>query len=119
MLRHLPLLRVWRGLLAALLVLGLWSASPKVEAAPPSWMAAAICHVATGDETPQPSPIKAALHHHCDCCQIGSAVALPAGPIALPRPRLVTTVSVEITSTTNLRTENPAAYAPRGPPLAG
>ena len=119
MLRHLPLLRVWRGLLALVLVLGLWTAIPKAEAAPPGWLTAAICHAPTGDEAPSPSPIAPASHHHCDWCQAATAMALPAGPIALPLLSLVASISVEILSTALTRAGNSAAYAPRGPPLVG
>ena len=120
MLRHLPLLRVWRGLLAMLVVVGLSTAMPMpmsvAQAAPVGWLAGAICHADQGATTPDPSPAKAPACPHCIFCHAVAAVVLPPGPDAVPMPRLFGQATPIFAPSAMHAPLRVAAYASRGPP---
>ncbi|MDR3523324.1 MAG: hypothetical protein P4L66_04400 [Acetobacteraceae bacterium] len=119
MLRHLPLLRLWRGLLAMLVVVGLSTAMPMAQAAPIGWLAGAICHADSGTNAPDQDPAKAPICPHCIFCHAVAAVVLPPGPDAVPTPRLFGQAEPILAPVAMPAPLRVAAYASRGPPELG
>ena len=115
-----PVQRLLRGLMAAMLLLGLWANTASAEmptSIAPEWLAAAICHADPGSNAP--SPTQAVLHRHCVWCRSAAALALPPVPAAVAQPALI-----GIAALTDFTPSDPAArplfaHAPRGPPVVG
>jgi hypothetical protein len=106
----------WRGLFAALLLLGMFvsQASAASEAAMPGWLAQGICHAS--DEPQSPSAPKHGIHTHCALCQIGQVADLSPVPPSLPLPREGGLASAYLAAQPWPGPAPLLAYASRAPP---
>ena len=111
-----PALRLLRGLMAVVVLLGLWVNAASAGPAPitPDWLATAICHADPGSDAP--SPAKAILHEHCLWCQSAAAIILPPLPAALAQPALIGIAAPASLSPSAPATRLVSSHAPRGPP---
>jgi len=112
-----PLLRLLRGLLAAVLLLGLWQSAPAVsQTAVPAWMADAICHAPNGDDGG--SAPHADLHEHCAWCQGAVPLALLPEPAVLPIPREAQAGALTVAQAALRLSRDVAFYSSRAPPTS-
>ena len=111
-----PTLRLLRGLMAVMLMLGLWVNNAAAAPAPiaPDWLAAAICHGDPGSDAP--SPTKAVPHRHCAWCQSVAAILLPPVPAAVAQPALIGSVAQPSFTPSDMADRPLSSHAPRGPP---
>ena len=106
----------WRGLCAAVLLLGLL-APQAVQATVPDWLQASICHASDGQTTP-PGP-QHAIHTHCALCQLGQLADLPPVPPPVPQPRQRAAEPVHVALALWAVPGRVLGYASRAPPTFG
>jgi hypothetical protein len=106
----------WRGLCAAVLLLGLL-APQAVQAAVPDWLQAGICHAP--DEQQAPSGPQHGIHTHCALCQFGQIADLPPVPPPVPQPRQRAAESAPVAVALWSVPGRDLGYASRAPPAFG